>query len=361
LERGKRILVAPMDWGLGHATRCVPIIRALQQHNCEVIIASSGAALELLKLEFPGIKGYKLPAYNPVYPSSGSMVWKMAFQLPKFLKTISTEHFQTEQIVAKDEIDVVISDNRYGCFSKKVKSIFITHQLSILMPAGYKWLEPRVNHFNTEQIKQYYECWIPSARNSIVPALTNGNTQIKTRHIGFLSRFESKHNIPKKYDVLVICSGPEPQRTTFENMMMEQLRQSTLKSLLVKGLPGLKEDEGISESNLVVRNFMNANELNEAIEASDIIISRSGYSTIMDLAKLGKQAIFVPTPNQTEQEYIAKELMQRGIAFSIEQSEFNLNTALLEAKKFAGFEPAGYNNALLEDAIQSILLGDGDN
>src|SRR5579862_415641 len=110
-----------MDWGLGHATRCIPIIKALQRHNCEVIIASSGRALELLKLEFPDLKYRSLPGYDPVYPAKGSMIWKMTFQLPKFLRTISYEHFQTERIVTSDEIDIVISDNRYGCFSKKVK------------------------------------------------------------------------------------------------------------------------------------------------------------------------------------------------------------------------------------------------
>src|ERR1017187_2527042 len=193
-----------MDWGLGHASRCVPIIRALLQKKCEVLLASSGHALTLLQLEFPQLQSFAITAYDPVYPSDGSMVMKMMTQLPRFLKTISSEHEEIEKIVEERKIDVVISDNRYGAYSEKAKSIFITHQLNILMPEGWKWMGNKVNQFNHEQILRFSECWVPAPASSFIPDLVEAEIDLKIRRIGYLSRF-TKKKIAKKYDVLVIC------------------------------------------------------------------------------------------------------------------------------------------------------------
>ncbi len=355
MESNKRVLVAPLDWGLGHATRCIPVIRGLLGRNCEVVIASSGDALSLLRTEFPQLKAFELPGYKPVYPSRGSMVWKMALQLPKFIKTIAAEHFETEKIVQELGIDIVISDNRYGCFSKKVKSVFVTHQLHILMPERYRWLERRINRFNTAQIKQYEECWVPVANtsDSFIPELLAADPAIKLQPIGYLSRFEKKQ-VAKKYDILVICSGPEPQRTIFEAGIIAQLDSMSGNCLLVRGKP---ENDGPSvqvPENILVIDFMHADELNMAIEASDLIIARSGYSTVMDLARLNKRAIFIPTPGQTEQEYIARQLMQREIAYYMTQQHFDLQIALKESLKFNGFTNFEHDNLLLKNAIASI-------
>jgi uncharacterized protein (TIGR00661 family) len=354
LERNKRVLVAPLDWGLGHATRCVPIIRALLAHHCEVVIASSGEALSLLQMEFPELSTIELPGYQPVYPSYGSMVWKMAFQLPKFIKAIAKEHLEIEKAVNKLGIDVVIADNRYGCFSKQVKSVFITHQLSILMPEGYKWLERYVNRFNAEQIKQYAECWVPvpSLASPLLARLLNIHTSLlKVRPIGYLSRFESKPAL-KRYDILVICSGPEPQRTIFEQMMTEQLKNFSGTCLLVRGKPG--NDIETASGSIIVRDFMGATELNAVIEASEIVIARSGYSTIMDLARLNKKAIFIPTPGQTEQEYLARQLMQGQVSYYMPQKHFDLVKALNESLRFTGFTNFENNDSVLKNAIVSI-------
>ena len=140
MERTRRILVAPLDWGLGHATRCIPIINALLKRNAEVIIAGSGSSAGLLKAEFPNLKHYSLPGYNPRYATNGNMVWAMAKQLPQFIKTIRQEYTAINELVQKEKIDVLISDNRYGCYSAQAKSIFISHQLNILMPVRFKWM-----------------------------------------------------------------------------------------------------------------------------------------------------------------------------------------------------------------------------
>ncbi len=354
MEHKKRILVAALDWGLGHASRCIPIIKELQSRNCEVFIASSGRALKLLQKEFPQLTSFELEGYDPQYPQGDSMVWKMAFQLPKFLKVISSEQFQTERIVSQHKIDAIISDNRYGCFSRRVKSIIITHQLNIQMPKWWKWMQPQVNNYNYKKLKQFSECWVPSTLDSIIPALTNSKTDLNVRHIGYVSRFEKK-NLEKKYDVCAICSGPEPQRSIFEKMLTKELKKSSLTSILIRGKTEVMNQYYNKNEKVTIANYLTANALNEVIEQSEMVIARSGYSTVMDMAKLNRRAVFVPAPGQTEQELIAEELTEKKIAYSTVQSKFDLEIALEESKKFTGFLNFSFDKSLLTKAIDSLL------
>jgi uncharacterized protein (TIGR00661 family) len=352
----KRVLVTPLDWGLGHATRCIPIIRALIEHNCEVFIAGWGASLELLHEEFPDIKIIQLEGYNPEYPSSGSMVWKMAKQLPKFIRTIAFEHQAIEKIIASKKISLVISDNRYGAWSSQIPSVLITHQSNILMPKRFGWLQGLVRFFNHRQMKKFSVCWIPDlphGKNLAGDLISFGDTKdLKVEYIGALSRFRKQEPVNKnfQYKILVILSGPEPQRTILENLIIPQLRQSTLSYFVVRGV--FDADE-IEDPN--VTDFLTTKNLQEKIETSEIIISRSGYSSIMDMAALEKKAIFIPTPGQTEQEYLARILMQKQIAYSMKQKEFNLIKAIEESASYTGFINFETGDAFLKNAIKKIL------
>ena len=353
MERRRRILVAPLDWGLGHATRCIPIIRALIKRNAEVIIAASGGSALLLKMEFPELKHYPLVAYDPQYPAGTGMVWQMGLQLPRFIGVIQKEREQLEEIVAREQIDVVISDNRYGCYSSKAKSVFITHQLHILMPDSFKWMEGIVNRFNRRQIKKFDACWIPAADGRLLGELLPTVIPPDTSFIGYLSRLK-KQVAEKKYEVAVIASGPEPQRTILVDILRGDLQASGLKSILVRGEVGSEEQTTITEK-LEEVNYLSGDKLENVIAQSEIVIARSGYSTVMDMAQMGAKAVFIPTPGQTEQSYLAEQLMGRGIAFSMLQTGFNLKTALKEANKFSGFANFGNDEVLLDLAIQSIL------
>ena len=203
MNPSKRILIAPLDWGLGHATRCIPIIRELLKRNCTVFIASSGRAIELLRKEFPELRFFEIDGYDPIYPSGSSMSFSLALQLPKFLGVIKKEQEQIEKIVARNQIDLVISDNRYGAFSRNVKSIFITHQLHIEMPKWLKWIERSVNKRNEKYISQFSECWVPAAENSVIPILLKHEMDLKLRYIGYLSRFEKRGHFRAQCDVFV--------------------------------------------------------------------------------------------------------------------------------------------------------------
>jgi uncharacterized protein (TIGR00661 family) len=339
----KKILVAPLDWGLGHATRCIPIINELLKEH-EVLIATSGLALPLLKQEFPSLTFFELPSYRARYSQRLPLLIKVFLQAPKFFLVIRQEHNRIEQLVSHHGIDVVISDNRYGCYSTKVKSIFVTHQLTILMSPFFKWLQPMVNILNHRLIKRFSECWVPDFETPRITGTMTASRNLKVTFVGMLSRFAKSNTVvEKKYDLLVLLSGPEPQRSVFENIVLEQLSDYSGRVMLVRGLPGLstpllgERGRGERDKKLHIENHLPAHQLQQAIEASELVLARSGYTTIMDLYFLKKKAIFVPTPGQTEQEYLATQLMKEGICFSCTQAAFDLRHALKEVTKCSGF------------------------
>lgn len=352
----KRILIAPLDWGLGHATRCIPIIREFINCQCEVMIAGNGDSLALLKAEFPSLRFFTIAGYNPVYPkSAGSMVWKIALQLPKFLNTIRQEHQAIEALVAKHQIHLILSDNRYGCWSASVPSIFITHQSNILMPKRFGWLAGIIRKKNETLMSRFTECWLPDYPDdhSLAGALISFGkmkTKFRTVYIGPLSRFRFSGQKEKKYDVLAIFSGPEPQRTILENTLLPFLQQSGLRYFVVRGLVATTTVADAKSSN-----FLASEALQEKIESSEVIVARSGFSTVMDMAALQKKVIFIPTPGQTEQEYLAQRLKEKKIAYFMKQQDFNLSIALNESRKFSGFSYFSSDTGLLDQAINDIL------
>jgi UDP-N-acetylglucosamine transferase subunit ALG13 len=348
LEQKKRILICPLDWGLGHATRCIPIIEELIKLKCDVYIASDGGALSLLKDEFPALTFLEITGYHPRY-TSRFLILSLVFQLPKFLRTIRKEHREIEAIRKSHRIDFIISDNRYGCWSPEIPSVFITHQLAIQMPMFSRL----INFFIQMKIKNFSACWVPDvAGEQSLAGKLSVNTDLNVVHIGHLSRFQRVTAEQRKYEILAIISGPEPQRTVFEKLIREELSKSGKRAMMVKGIPHSRHRK-ISGDLDEISHFP-AKEMNQVILESDIVISRPGYSTIMDLAKLEKSAVFIPTPGQTEQEYLGKRLMKNEIALSVPQHKFDLEAALRAASRYKGFG-SYHQNDLLEKALTTLL------
>jgi uncharacterized protein (TIGR00661 family) len=348
----KRVLVAPLDWGLGHATRCIPIIRFLLQSGCEVILGGSGASLALLKAEFPELKTEELPGYKPTYPAFGSMMVNLALQAPRFLRTVLKENSATEKLVGKHGINLVISDNRYGCYSRKVPSVFITHQLNLIAPAGWGWLAASANYITHNFIRRFSACWVPDLPGSVLSGKLSRTSNQLIKFIGPLSRLRACPQT-HAYDLLAVISGPEPQRTLFEQAVTREIIKSGKKALLVRGIMGTARNT-IADGVEAV-DHLNSDRLSEAMAASKMVLSRSGYSTIMDLARLGKKAIFVPTPGQTEQEYLAHRFKELQVAYCVEQKSFNLDEALHEAEKYTGFQNYFNHDDRLKQAFVSYL------
>lgn len=329
----KNILVAPLNWGFGHATRCIPIIYKLIECNFNPIIASDGEALRLLQKEFPKLKSIELPSYNISYPKNGNLLkWKLLFDTPRVLKTIKKEKKLIEQIVVKENITGIISDNRFGVRSNKVPSVFITHQLNVLSGSTTYFSSKLHQKF----INKFDECWIPdfNSDKSLAKRLSHSDAIYNQKFIGILSRFKRK-NTQIKYGLLVLLSGVEPLRSQLEKKLIEELKNYSGKVLFVQGIIE-KHQKKREENNTTYYNFLLTDELENAINESELVLARSGYSTIMDLAALGKKAFFIPTTGQYEQEYLAKRMQKLQIAPFSSAREFKIEL-LEKVQEYSGF------------------------
>ncbi|MBY0432599.1 MAG: hypothetical protein K2U26_00655 [Cyclobacteriaceae bacterium] len=349
----KKILVCPLDWGLGHATRCIPVIEECQRQGAEVLVASSGRALALLRSEYPGLTSFELPEYRPVYPTSSSMVLKMATQVPRFIRTANQEHQIIERLVKEHSINYIISDNRFGCWSAHVPSVFITHQVNIKLPSSIEWLSFVVDYLNHSFINRFQRIWVPDVPGSGLTDSFMSADHKNVTYIGWLSRLKPTTPRNSTYRVMGIISGPEPQREIFERMVVKQLSEAGIHSLIVAGEPdqSYRRQEGSVE----IVSHLSSSEMEKAIVSADLIISRCGYSTLMDLMTVGAKAAFVPTPQQPEQLFFAKHLREKGIAFSLEQHEFSVTLMQKEATRYAGFYTMNTSHDLLVNAINDLL------
>lgn len=331
--RDPRVLVAPLEWGLGHATRCIPIIKELWDQGAEVLIAANGNTYALLKKEFPNAVFLPLMGYRVKYTRSKHMLpFHLLLQLPKILYTIYNETRWLKKMIRLHKIDAVISDNRFGMYNGSINSIYITHQL--LIKTGNRFTEKIVQKIHYRFIKKYNACWVPDFENDgLAGELSHPVKSLKNvRYIGGLSRFEAMP-AEKKYQLLIVISGPEPQRTIFETMLLQQLKEFDGNILFVRGLPGGGKQVAHS-ANVEIVDHLDAAEMSRAIESAGLVISRCGYTTVMDLVKLRKKAILIPTPGQTEQEYLAGHLMKRQIFYCEQQEKFSLANAVSSAASF---------------------------
>lgn len=348
----RKILVAPLNWGLGHATRCIPIINALINEDFEPIIAGDGDSLKLLQKEFPKLKSYQLPSYNIQYTKRGkNLKYKLLFDAPKIIKAVKKEHEEVNKIIEKERIIGLISDNRFGVRSDKIPSVYITHQINVL--SGVTTVISSKFHQNI--ISKFDECWVPDYRGkeNLAGKLSHpSKTKLNLKYIGLVSRFDAE--IPsfegmtnKKYDLMVLLSGPEPQRGLLEEKLLNELENYPKKILFVRGVISDKEIK-VHNKNIEIVNYMMQKDLQKAILESEIIIARSGYSTIMDFEKLQAKAFFIPTPGQYEQEYLVNYLEEQNIAPYASQKDFKLSM-LENCNTYSGFKT---KNMSIENRVQ---------
>ncbi|RAR72514.1 glycosyltransferase [Flavobacterium aciduliphilum] len=337
-SKQKNILVAPLNWGLGHATRCIPIIKELERNGFTPILASDGNALQLLAKEFPHLKSLELPSYGIEYSKRArNFKWNIIKKLPKILKAIKVEKKLVKQWVEEYQLNGIISDNRLGVRNRNLKSVIITHQLNVLSGTT-TWLTTKAHQY---YIKKFTECWIPDMEglqnfSGQLGHLTPNQAQnFNLKYIGILSRFEKKY-IPKKYDLMVILSGPEPQRGILEQKITEELEHYQGNVLFVNGVIEASQ-RVLKKNNITFYNYMQTNELEVAFNESDIILCRSGYTTIMELVKLEKNAFFIPTPGQYEQEYLARKFKKSGVISYCKQEYFKIER-LEEVKLYLRFK-----------------------
>lgn len=376
------IVLAPLDWGLGHTTRCIPIIRELLNLSCMVVVACNEEQRKILKAEFPTLVFKYLRGYEVQYSTSR---WKTLFSLiiqwPKIRKAIRAEQAWLEKFVSENKVDGVISDNRYGFHSKNIPSVIITHQLNLRTGLGKK-IDKLASRRLQNFLRKFDQCWIPdnqapddiagalsdsamipgkyavnngslhkpriqylgpisrlttglssvsrSSRSSATPLNTGnapGNTVDTSGTTGYTPGNKSADTLP-----LIILSGPEPQRSILEKKIIRQAAHYKQSCLLIRGLPNATKD--ISTTYVQTINYADSNTLSKYIKQAPVVICRSGYSSVMDMGKLQKKMILIPTPGQGEQEYLGSYLQSKKIALNYSQENFDLAAALKEAEDF---------------------------
>ena len=326
---GKTVLICPLNWGLGHASRCVPIINALNNQGYKVIIAADKGPLAFLQKAFPDLEFIEFPGFDPIYSRSKTQVFKMMASFPKALRLFRRDHKTVESIVKSHNVDIVISDNRFGCWSNDVHSVFVTHHLNIQVPRFWRWATPIINMFNNSYIRKYDEVWVPDDENeNSLSGKLSHPARIKKRvsYIGNLSRFkhDNQEVTEKSNKYLVILSGPEPQRTIFEDIVIEQARKIKDNVLIIRAKPESHDMLSDIPENVSMFNHVDDEMFVKLVNSAENVICRGGYSSLMDLVRLDRTAYLVPTPGQTEQEYLARHLAEERCFNWCRQSDFQL-------------------------------------
>lgn len=317
-----KILIAPLNWGLGHATRCIPIIRQYLDLGNEVVLGGDGDSLLLLHRTFPKLRVINFPSLELYYDEDAKQrkfYWR---SIPILLRSAIADHYYLCQTLAIEQFDLVISDNRFGFFSKDVRCVYITHQLYPILPKRLFLFQPLVRWLHARVYNRYDEVWVPDyedTKDNLSGDLSHGgHFDKRAKYIGPLSRFSlcTSEKIQagcriNHYSTVAILSGLEPQRTIFEQQILHRFSISTDSLLLVRGKVS-EPQTTIQKNNITIVPNLNDSEMVIAMTNAQKIIARSGYSTIMDLEALGllSKAELHPTPGQSEQEYLAQRLVR---------------------------------------------------
>ncbi|MCX6247461.1 MAG: glycosyltransferase [Bacteroidetes bacterium] len=360
-----KVLVCPLDWGIGHATRCVPVIREFLESGDEVVIAADGRPYEFLKKEFPECRMIRFKGAHISYSKGKGFLIKIIGLSPFLLRSYFREQKKIQELIRIENPSVIVSDNRYGLWKHDRFSILITHQLRIILPAPVRFLTGFINRMIHRQAEKFRECWVPDfeLHNGLAGQLSHPPELSKNMHyIGTLSRFSMPPGqrdvpVPCDFDIMVALSGPEPQRTLFEEIVFKQLQNTGLSGIIVRGLTETNEEWNLTDK-IKVFSHLETGKMKEYILRSHIVICRSGYSSLMDLVTLGKNAILVPTPGQTEQEYLARYLMEKKIYFSMQQDHFELLYAIEMTRNFPGLVMQN-DYKILKERIREIRKGLG--
>jgi len=334
----QKILVSPLDWGLGHATRLIPVLKELENNN-DLVIGINKTTERLMKDHFPNAQFEEVPEYKIRNSKSGGFYSyvKLSNRIRKVKKQ---EELWVREYVQKNTVDLIISDSRFGFRSNHVKSIIISHQLKLKFPPIWKLLGNIAQRINKRWLSAFDEVWIPDNENHELSGELSEESGLRTKFIGIQSRFLKKEfdrEIAEPY-ILVIISGPEPQRSEMEHIILHQAPLIRQKVIIIGGKPENKMKD-FDCANAHLYSYLDADELAAYITHADLVISRSGYSSLMDYHALGCENLFlIPTPGQSEQIYLAKRMKEKGICDFSYQKNFNLSEALFSIDAFHGFD-----------------------
>ncbi|KAA0005321.1 MAG: glycosyltransferase [Thermoplasmata archaeon] len=337
-----KVIYAVCSWGLGHATRSLPVVRRLLSEGNDLTVISNGRSLELLKKEL----GESVEAYVdiPDYPmllseNSRQFMAKSMVYWPMFIRRIEKGLARVTKMLRNERYDVIVSDARYDVYSKRVPSFFISHQMRIMNPLRIKMFERGSELFNLFFFKRFAGVIVPdyADEDNLSGELSHNLYRIdesKLYYVGVLSDFKKK-NLRKDIDCLVSITGPEPQRSLLEKKLLSQIRG--LDGKIVVTLGKTEKKDVVKKGDVEVYSFMTKDEREDVLNRAKLVVSRSGYSTILDLAVIGVKALMIPTPGQIEQEYLGSYHNQRGTFYSVDQEKVDVVRDIEVAKRRTGF------------------------
>lgn len=355
MSRKRKILYAVLNWGLGHSTRSLPILRELVKNN-DVTVLSTGRSMELLRSELPGIKFIDHPDYSVKYTKRGGLLMLSLFlQLPKILFRLREEHKFTEKLVVEHRFDMIVSDNRYGIYSKIIPSYFITHQIRFKLTPGLEKLEFISEYFNKLYFRHYNKIFIPDEEkdSNLSGDLSHGIKRINSSKLFYTGILADMNfdNEPVRSDYLIIISGPEPQRSIFEKKAIEQSSSLNGKIIIVCGKT---ESSGVRTiGNTEIYDHASREMIYSMMKGTNMIISRPGYSSVMEIVSMNKKALFIPTPGQTEQEYLGRYFKEKGYFHSVQQKNMDLEKDILTADNIQC--PVRFNPNNISGMLDEIL------
>jgi UDP:flavonoid glycosyltransferase YjiC (YdhE family) len=328
-------MVCPLDWGLGHASRMLPVINRFIKDGHRVIMAGTGRSGELLRTTFPELAFLRMPSPEIKLWEGQPLCLGLLLQIPGLIRSVFREHGLVIKYVTEYKIDIVVSDNRYGLFCKSAYTVFVTHQISPVLPGLFRWLEYPLYRIFRSVIGLYDECWIPdyqASRYNLSGKLSHRYPLPKNaRFIGILSRFSQLETMPvniqdNHYHLVAVLSGPEPQISVFEKLVCTQLQNIPETAIVIRGMRGQENELSLkTPDKLSLIPHLETLRFASILRQADYVLCRSGYSSIMDLVALGIPAILIPTPGQSEQEYLAASLARKGWFKVIHQKELNLS------------------------------------
>jgi UDP-N-acetylglucosamine transferase subunit ALG13 len=338
-----RILYAVYHWGLGHATRSLVAMRALLARGDEVtIMMQPGPGLELLRSELGDSCDYiplrDTPAPLGRYPALFYL--RMSLSVPWILAGFRNEHRVTERLVRERGFDLVVSDSRIGVWSSVVPSYFIFHSLHQIVPGRSRALERMVEWGQRGLLSGFAKVLIPDVEEDgglsgylgHDPAFDWGRGRLV--YIGPLSDI-GRSGTPEDIDYFFSVSGLGIPQQTFATLVLDALPKIPGRVVVTLGRPE-KAGETQRINGAVVHGYLDRERQAEMLNRARVVVTRSGYTTLMELAELGKRALFVPTPGQSEQEYLARYHQERGHVCSTTQARLDIPRDIARARESAG-------------------------
>ena len=357
--QAKKILVAPLDWGLGHATRCIPIVHYLLSLGHQVTWATEGAVAVLLKENFPDLTIIPLKGYRISYQKlGGSFAQTIVRQLPKVFKAICSERKWMHELLKQHRFDLIISDNRYGLHHPHIPSVILTHQVQMLSGKGGV-LDKCLLGLHRKKLEKFQKCWIvdiPQAPGLAGILSHPDRLPNNAQYIGLLSQMQAQKTAQlASKPILLLLSGPEPQRTLLQSALLKAANDlPEYRFVLVAGKPDVPTPSALP-AHITFITHAGAEQLAGLMYSAEAVVCRSGYSTLMDLVCMKKKALLIPTPGQTEQEYLARTLsLYRGFVCS-EQDDIRLGQQLERLRQHSWDFPLRFNQTLMEQTVNEFM------